>query len=67
MPVASRLAILSFRLAWNDVFDALARRRSNTMTAPVAIVNFVALPVVALSLPMRRYLVSGLTAGGVRA
>ena len=75
--------ILCFLLAWNDFFYALVLTRSNAMTAPVAIVNFmnyigwdwgritagsiiVAMPVIAFSLPMRRYLVSGLTAGGVK-
>lgn len=76
-------AILCFLLAWNDFFYALVLTRTNAMTAPVAIVNFmnyagwdwgritagsiiVALPVVAFSVPVRRYLISGLTAGAVK-
>ena len=82
-PGIAASAILCFLLAWNDFFYALVLTRSNAMTAPVAIVNFmnyagwdwgritagsviVALPVLVLSLPMRRYLVSGLTAGAVK-
>mgnify|MGYP004512056429 CR=1 FL=1 len=34
-------AILSFLLAWNDFFFALIITRSNTVTAPVAVMNFV--------------------------
>lgn len=82
-PGIAASAILCFLLAWNDFFYALVLTRSNAMTAPVAIVNFmnyagwdwgritagsiiVALPVIAFALPMRRYLVSGLTAGAVK-
>ena len=35
-----RLAILCFILSWNDFFFALILTRTNAMTAPVAIVNF---------------------------
>ncbi len=76
-------AILCFLLAWNDFFYALVLTRSNAMTAPVAIVNFmnyagwdwgritagsiiVTMPVIAFSVPVRRYLVGGLTAGAVK-
>lgn len=76
-------AILCFLNAWNDFFFALVLTRSDAMTAPVAIVNFmhyagwdwgritagsivVALPVLAFAWPVRRYLVSGLTAGAVK-
>ncbi len=76
-------AILCFLFAWNDFFFALVLTRSNAMTAPVAIVNFmhyagwdwgritagsvvVALPVLAFAWPVRRYLISGLTAGAVK-
>ncbi|MBI4495775.1 MAG: carbohydrate ABC transporter permease [Deltaproteobacteria bacterium] len=82
-PGIAASAILCFLLAWNDFFYALVLTRSNAMTAPVAIVNFmnyagwdwgritagsliVAMPVIAFSLPMRRYLVSGLTTGAVK-
>ncbi|MBI4637888.1 MAG: carbohydrate ABC transporter permease [Candidatus Rokubacteria bacterium] len=82
-PGTAATAILCFLLAWNDFFYALVLTRSNAMTAPVAIVNFmnyagwdwgritagsiiVALPVVAFSVPVRRYLISGLTAGAVK-
>jgi multiple sugar transport system permease protein len=34
-------AVLAFLLAWNDFFFALVITRSNTVTAPVAIMNFV--------------------------
>ncbi len=34
-------AVLSFLLAWNDFFFALIITRSDTMTAPVAVMNFV--------------------------
>ncbi|MGH2405600.1 MAG: carbohydrate ABC transporter permease [bacterium] len=82
-PGIATTAIFCFLLAWNDFFYALILTRSEAMTAPVAIVNFmnyagwdwgritagsivVALPVVAFSLLVRRYLVSGLTAGAVK-
>jgi len=34
-------AVLSFLLAWNDFFFALVITRSDTVTAPVAVMNFV--------------------------
>jgi multiple sugar transport system permease protein len=34
-------AVLAFLLAWNDFFFALVITRSNTITAPVAVMNFV--------------------------
>jgi multiple sugar transport system permease protein len=75
--------ILCFLQAWNDFFFALVLTRSEAMTAPVAIVNFmqyagwdwgritagsivVTLPVLVFAWPVRRYLVSGLTAGAVK-
>ena len=75
--------ILCFLQAWNDFFFALVLTRSEAMTAPVAIVNFmnyagwdwgritagsvvVALPVLVFAWPVRRYLVSGLTAGATK-
>lgn len=76
-------AILCFILSWNDFFFALILTRTDAMTAPVAIVNFmqyagfewgkiaaggvsVMLPVLAFTVLVRRYLVSGLTSGGVK-
>jgi multiple sugar transport system permease protein len=76
-------AILCFIFSWNDFFYALILTRTNAITAPVAIVNFlqyegwewskiaasgtlVMLPVVAFTLLVRRYLVQGLTAGGLK-
>ena len=75
--------ILCFILSWNDFFFALILTRTEAMTAPVAIVNFmqyagfewgkiaaggvsVMLPVLLFTVLVRRYLVSGLTAGGVK-
>ena len=34
-------AVLAFLLAWNDFFFALIITRGNTITAPVAVMNFV--------------------------
>lgn len=82
-PGVATTAIFSFLLAWNDFFYSLILTRSQAMTAPVAIVNFmnyqgwdwgsitagsvvVSMPVVVFSLLVRRYLVSGLTAGAVK-
>ncbi|MHB1133452.1 MAG: carbohydrate ABC transporter permease [Chloroflexota bacterium] len=82
-PGIAATAIFSFLLAWNDFFYALVLTRSNAMTVPVAIVNFmnyqgwdwgsitagsviVTVPVLLFSLLVRRYLVSGLTAGAVK-
>jgi multiple sugar transport system permease protein len=76
-------AILCFTLSWNDFFFALILTRTDAMTAPVAIVNFmqyagfewgkiaaggvsVMLPVLAFTVLVRRYLLSGLMAGGVK-
>src|SRR5579863_4734738 len=82
-PGLAATGILCFILSWNDFFFALILTRTQAMTAPVAIVNFmqyagwewgkiaaagvlVMLPVVGFSIVVRRYLVHGLTAGGVK-
>ncbi len=82
-PGLATTAIFCFLMAWNDFFYALILTRTQAMTAPVAIVNFmnyqgwdwgsitagsivVSAPVVVFSLLVRRYLVSGLTAGAVK-
>ncbi len=76
-------AILCFLFSWNDFFFALILTRTEAITAPVAVVNFlnyegwewgriaagatmVMLPVLAFALLVRRYLVTGLTAGAAR-
>lgn len=82
-PGLAATAILCFILSWNDFFIALILTRTEAMTAPVAIVNFmqyagfewgkiaaggvlVMLPVLVFSLLVRRYVVGGLMAGGVK-
>ena len=82
-PGLAATAILCFVFSWNDFFFALILTRSNAMTAPVAVVNFmnyagwewgriaaggtmVMLPVLVFSLVVRRFLISGLTAGAVK-
>lgn len=82
-PGLAATGVLCFILSWNDFFYALILTRTQAMTAPVAIVNFmqyqgwewgkiaaggvlVMLPVVGFSVFVRRYLVHGLTAGGVK-
>ena len=82
-PGLAATAILCFLFAWNDFFFALILTRTEAMTAPVAVVNFmnyegwewgkiaaggslVMAPVLIFSLAVRRYLVSGLTAGAVK-
>ncbi|WP_370637420.1 carbohydrate ABC transporter permease [Cupriavidus sp. AU9028] len=82
-PGVAATAVLCFIFSWNDFFYALILTRTNAVTAPVAIVNFlqyegwewtkiaaggtlVMLPVVAFTLLVRKYLVRGLTAGGVK-
>ncbi|WP_414164153.1 carbohydrate ABC transporter permease [Superficieibacter sp. BNK-5] len=82
-PGLAATAILCFIFSWNDFFFALILTRTNAITAPVAIVNFlqyegwewskiaasgtlVMLPVVVFTLLVRRYLVHGLTAGGIK-
>jgi multiple sugar transport system permease protein len=82
-PGLAATAILCFVFSWNDFFFALILTRSNAMTAPVAVVNFmnyvgwewgriaaggtlVMLPVLVFSLLVRRFLISGLTAGAVK-
>jgi multiple sugar transport system permease protein len=82
-PGLTATAILCFVFSWNDFFFALILTRSEAMTAPVAVVNFmnyegwewgriaaggtmVMLPVLIFSLMVRRFLISGLTAGAVK-
>jgi multiple sugar transport system permease protein len=82
-PGLAATAILCFVFSWNDFFFALILTRSDAMTAPVAVVNFmnymgwewgriaaggtlVMLPVLVFSLLVRRFLISGLTAGAVK-
>lgn len=82
-PGLAATAVLCFVFSWNDFFFALILTRTNAVTAPVAIVNFlqyegwewtkiaaggtlVMLPVVAFTLLVRKYLVQGLTAGGIK-
>jgi multiple sugar transport system permease protein len=82
-PGLATTAIFTFLLAWNDFFYSLLLTRSEAITAPVAIVNFmnyeswewgkvaaaatmIMLPVVALSVVVRKYIVRGLTAGAVK-
>ncbi len=82
-PGLAATAILCFILSWNDFFFALILTRTDAMTAPVAIVNFmqyagfewgkiaaagvsVMLPVLVFTLLVRRYLVGGLMAGGIK-
>ena len=76
-------AVLCFILSWSDFFFALILTRTQAVTAPVAIVNFlqydgwewgkiaaagclVMLPVLLFTVLVRKYLVHGLTAGGVK-
>lgn len=82
-PGLAATAVLCFVFSWNDFFYALILTRTNAMTAPVAIINFmqyegwewgkmaaggtlVMLPVVVFTILVRKWLVSGLTAGGVK-
>ena len=82
-PGLAATAVLCFIFSWNDFFYALILTRTNAITAPVAIVNFmqyegwewgkiaasgtlVMLPVVAFTILVRRHLIHGLTAGGVK-
>lgn len=82
-PGLAATAVLCFIFSWNDFFYALILTRTQALTAPVAIVNFlqyegwewtkiaaagtlVMLPVVIFTVLVRRYLVRGLTAGGVK-
>ncbi|MDA8455471.1 carbohydrate ABC transporter permease [Acidovorax sp. GBBC 3334] len=82
-PGVAATAVLCFIFAWNDFFYALILTRTQAVTAPVAIVNFlqyegwewskiaaggtlVMLPVVVFTVLVRKYLVRGLTAGGVK-
>lgn len=82
-PGLAATAVLCFVFSWNDFFYALILTRTNAMTAPVAIVNFlqyegwewgriaaggtlVMSPVVIFTLLVRKWLVRGLTAGGIK-
>lgn len=82
-PGLAATAVLCFIFSWNDFFYALILTRTNAITAPVAIVNFlqyegwewtkiaaggtlVMFPVVIFTILVRKYLVRGLTAGGVK-
>lgn len=82
-PGLATTAIFCFLLSWNDFFYALVLTRSEAVTAPVAIVNFmnyeswewgkitagatlIMLPVVGLSLAVRKYLIRGLTGGALK-
>ena len=82
-PGLATTAIFTFLLSWNDFFYSLLLTRSEAVTAPVAIVNFmnyeswewgkvtaaatiIMLPVVVLSVVVRKYLVRGLTAGALK-
>lgn len=82
-PGLAATAVLCFIFSWNDFFYALILTRTEAVTAPVAIVNFlqyegwewskitaggtlVMLPVVVFAVLVRRYLVHGLSAGGVK-
>jgi multiple sugar transport system permease protein len=82
-PGLAATAVLCFIFSWNDFFYALILTRTNAITAPVAIVNFlqyegwewskiaaggtlVMFPVIVFTVLVRKYLVRGLTAGGVK-
>ncbi|TWA63629.1 carbohydrate ABC transporter membrane protein 2 (CUT1 family) [Azospirillum baldaniorum] len=82
-PGLAATAVFCFIFSWNDFFFALILTRTNAVTAPVAITNFlqyegwewgkiaaagtlVMLPVLAFTLLVRKYLVCGLTAGGLK-
>jgi multiple sugar transport system permease protein len=82
-PGLAATAVLCFIFAWNDFFYALILTRTQAVTAPVAIVNFlqyegwewsriaasgtlVMFPVVIFTVLVRRWLVRGLTAGGLK-
>ncbi len=82
-PGLAATAVFCFIFSWNDFFFALILTRTNAVTAPVAITNFlqyegwewgkiaaagtlVMLPVLAFTLLVRKYLVRGLTAGGLK-
>lgn len=82
-PGLAATAVLCFVFSWNDFFFALILTRTQAITAPVAIVNFlqyegwewsriaaagtlVMLPVVIFTLLVRKWLVRGLTAGGLK-
>lgn len=76
-------AVICFIFSWSDFFFALILTRTQAITAPVSIVNFlqydgwewskiaasgslVMLPVLVFTFLVRRYLVHGLSAGGVK-
>ncbi|MCL4465373.1 MAG: carbohydrate ABC transporter permease [Chloroflexi bacterium] len=82
-PGLATTAIFCFLMSWNDFFFSLILTRSEAVTGPVAIANFmnyetwewgkisaagtmIMLPVVLFSLAVRKYLITGLTAGAVK-
>ena len=82
-PGLAATAVFCFIFSWSDFFFALILTRTNAITAPVAITNFlqyegwewgkiaasgtlVTLPVLAFAILVRKYLVHGLTAGGLK-
>lgn len=82
-PGLAATAVMCFIFSWNDFFYALILTRTQAITAPVAIVNFlqyegwewtkiaasgtlVMFPVIVFTVLVRKYLVRGLTAGGVK-
>ena len=82
-PGLAATAVLCFIFSWNDFFYALILTRTQAITAPVAIVNFlqyegwewtkiaaggtlVMFPVLIFTVLVRKYLVHGLTAGGIK-
>lgn len=82
-PGLAATAVLCFVFSWNDFFYALILTRTEAITAPVAIVNFlqyegwewsriaaagtlVMFPVVVFTVLVRKWLVRGLTAGGLK-
>ncbi len=82
-PGLAATAILCFLYSWNDFFFALILTRTEAMTAPVAVVNFmnyegwewgkigaggtmVMLPVLVFSVLVRKFLITGMTAGAVK-
>jgi len=82
-PGLAATTVLCFLFSWNDFFFALILTKTEAMTAPVAIVNFmqyfgwewgkitaggvmVMLPVVLLSIFVRKYLISGILGGSLK-
>lgn len=73
-PGLAATAILCFLFAWNDFFFALILTRTEAMTAPVAVVNFMnyegwewgRIAAGGTMIIVRRYLISVLTGGAVK-